>query len=148
MPDEPEAVEGDDEMEDEPPTATGPEHAPQYQPEISTQKEGLETPPSKPSSPKTQPLSMSLQSSSIHSAEHQEDDLDASLKPLDNGMDGGVDVAEKLDPGDGIELDISALGPDGLDLEGSHDLSQLDGNDAIMGGPLMDESMDPFAENV
>jgi hypothetical protein len=43
-------------------------------------------------------------------------------------------------------MDISTLAPDGLGLEGSHDLTQLDEADALLGGPLqMDESDDPFA---
>jgi len=44
----------------------------------------------------------------------------------------------------GMQLDMSGLGPDGLELEGAHDMSQLDGDDALMGGPMMDSTMDPF----
>ncbi|TFK36902.1 hypothetical protein BDQ12DRAFT_686062 [Crucibulum laeve] len=142
LPDEPEVIDGDDEMEqDDPPTAIQPESTQMTDPiETNITQDDLA---SKPSSPKPQ-LSMSLQPSMLAGAE-ESDALDASLKPLDTDMDG-VDAAKKDGSGDGIELDISALGPDGLGLESSHDLSQLDGPDALIGGAMMDQSTDPFAE--
>lgn len=70
------------------------------------------------------------------------DDLDQTLKPLEDNLDDG-DVNDKATM-EGLELDISGLGPDGLQLENAHDLSQIDGPDGLIGGPLMDESMDPF----
>ncbi len=71
--------------------------------------------------------------------------LDASLKPLEGGLDG-VDDNGKEGISEGLELDISALGPDGLQLESAHDLSQLDGTDGLIGGALMDETADPFVD--
>jgi len=103
-------------------------------------------PPSKPPSPKPQTLSMSLQPASELVIEDPGDVLDASLKPLDTGMEDEVDIGNKLTTDVGIELDMSGLGPDGLGLESSHDLSQMEEADALMGGPLLDETVDPFAE--
>lgn len=69
--------------------------------------------------------------------------LDESLKTMEANMDQGVGVG--LDTDEGL-MDISTLAPDGLGLEGSHDLTQMDEADALLGGPLqMDESDDPFA---
>ena len=95
----------------------------------------LDEPPSKVPSPK--PQLMMLQSSADDETQDPTE-LDASLKPVDNGKEGhGVES---------LELDISGLvGPDGLQLENTHDLSQLDGPDGLIGGPLIDDSIDPFA---
>jgi len=60
--------------------------------------------------------------------------------PLNLDADMGV---ENLDENKGLQLDISGLGADGLSLEGA-DLSQLAPEDALLGGPLMDETTDPF----
>jgi len=65
---------------------------------------------------------------------------DPSLK-LDASM-GGEDVD---DDKKALELDISGLGSDGLQLGSAHDLSQLAAEDPLLGGPLMDGSEDPFA---
>jgi hypothetical protein len=62
-------------------------------------------------------------------------DLDASM--------GGVGVGD--DDKKGLELDISGLGPDGLQMGSADDLSQLDPQDALLGGPLMAEGGDLFA---
>lgn len=72
------------------------------------------------------------------------DELDQTLKPLEDNLDDG-DINDKPTM-EGLELDISGLGPDGLQLENTHDLSQLDGPDGLIGGSLMDESIDPFAD--
>jgi hypothetical protein len=102
---------------------------------------------SKPPSPLPQ-LSMSLQTSSELSIDRPGDTLDASLNPLDTDM-ADIDVGVALGDKDGIvELDMSGLGPDGLGLESSHDLSQMEESDALIGGPLMPETDDPFAEPV
>lgn len=99
---------------------------------------------SKPSSPKPE-LSLQPTDSSLP-VDDTTDALDASLKPLDEAIEEVDDVEAKLDQTDGIvELDLTSLGPDGLGLESSHDLSQMEGDDVILGGPLMDESVDPFA---
>jgi hypothetical protein len=72
-----------------------------------------------------------------------DDDLDASLKPLSTSIDDGTGEG-KVD--DDLQLDISGLGPDGLPIESAHDLSQLTPSDALVGGVMMDQSGDPFAE--
>lgn len=102
---------------------------------------------SKPPSPKPQ-LSMTLQPSSEVSVERPDDGLDASLNPIDTNIDVDVGIGEKTTLTDGIELDMSGLGPDGLALESSENLSQMEGADALVGGPMMDHSADPFAEAV
>ncbi|KAF5384846.1 hypothetical protein D9615_001353 [Tricholomella constricta] len=142
LPDEPEVVEGDEEIDQD---EALPENAVESTQlteliDLATTQDDL----SKPPSPKPQ-LSISLQNTSDLSVDRAGDALDASLKPLDESMDVGMDLVEKTTPGDGIELDISALGPDGLGLEGSHNLSQMEGADALIGGQVMDQSVDPFA---
>jgi len=131
LPDDVEVVDGDEEDQDEGAAATAPP------PDVIEVPAQEEEPPSKPSSPKPQ-LSMGLQPD-----ETNDDALDESLKAMETNMDQGVGVG--LDTDEGL-MDISSLAPDGLGLEGSHDLSQLDEADALLGGPLqMDESDDPFA---
>lgn len=102
---------------------------------------------SKPPSPQPQ-LSMTLQTSSELSIDLPGATLDASLDPLETDM-SGIDVRVALGDKDGIVgLDISGLGPDGLGLEGSHDLSQMEETGVLIGGPMMAETDDPFAEPV
>lgn len=116
---------------------------------VATQEvqETQEELPSKPPSPQPQ-LTMSLQPSSDLSVDPVGDTLDASLNPIDTDIVVDVDVGEKLNTEDGIELDMTGLGPDGLGLEASHDLSQMEAADALIGGAMMDQSGDPFAEPV
>jgi len=76
--------------------------------------------------------------------------LDAALKPLDTGMDSIVNVAGQIHP-EGVnvnlDIDMSTIGPDGLPIESStHELVQVETEDALLGGPMMDNSLDPFAE--
>ncbi|KAJ8522015.1 hypothetical protein ONZ45_g1402 [Pleurotus djamor] len=128
LPDEPEAVEGDDEgdQEDGVPPAINRED--------STAPPKESEPPSKLPSPKPQ-LTMSLQPADT--PDDAGDELDASLKPMDVSM-------EKLEGGDGMEIDMTGLGPDGLDLDG-HSLAQMDAADALLGGPILDQTDDdPF----
>ncbi|KAJ7146251.1 hypothetical protein C8R44DRAFT_690576 [Mycena epipterygia] len=140
LPDDVEVVEGDEEDQDEVTTAAVP------LPDAVDAVPPEEEPPSKPPSPKPQ-LSMGLEPPSdlIDDAETQ-DALDASLKAMEANMEEGVGVG--LDTDEGL-MDISSLAPDGLGLEASHDLTQMDEDDALLGGPLqMDESVDPFAESL
>ncbi|KAJ7665223.1 hypothetical protein DFH06DRAFT_1470552 [Mycena polygramma] len=137
LPDEVEVVEGDEEEQDETVAASAPP------PDTTEALVPDEEPPSKPSSPKPQ-LSMGLQPS-LDDPETN-DALDQSLGAMETNMDQGVGVG--LDADEGL-MDISSLAPDGLGLEASHDLTQMDGTDALLGGPLqMDESGDPFAETI
>ncbi|KAJ7269245.1 hypothetical protein B0H12DRAFT_1208791 [Mycena haematopus] len=126
---------GDEEDQDDAaPVAPAPDVAEAPAPE--------EEPPSKPPSPKPQ-LSMGLQPSEDLDDPETNSALDESFKAMETNMDQGVGVG--LDTDEGL-MDISSLAPDGLALEGSHDLTQMDADDALLGGPLqMDESDDPFA---
>jgi len=136
LPDEPEVVEGDEDEAEEAKV----ENAQPKDAEVADMDTNQDEPPSKAPSPKPQ-----LMMQSGEDEPQDTDVLDASLKPLDTTMGVGEDN-DKVDDMGGLELDISALGPDGLQLESAHDLSQLDGPDALIGGPLMDASMDPFSE--
>ena len=55
----------------------------------------------------------------------------------------------QLEEGVVPELNMSGLGPDGEPFEATHDLSQIQPEDALLGGPVMDSSIseDPFAMN-
>ena len=135
LPDELEVVEveGDDDLEQDVADAT-------QSKELTDIDQNVDDPPSKLSSPKPQLIIMPSSLSGIETRDSI-DGLDASLK-LDADMD---DIVKKAN--DDLELDISGLGPDGLQLEGAHDLSQLDGPDGLLGGSLMDDSVDPFGTN-
>jgi hypothetical protein len=130
LPDEPEVVDGDEDLEQDE-TRNDASQAK----DLADMDTNLDDPPSKVPSPK--PQLMMLQSS-VDDETQDPTELDSSLKPI------GID---KEGPGvEGLELDISGLGPDGLQLENAHDLSQLDGPDGLIGGPLMEDSIDPFAD--
>jgi hypothetical protein len=105
----------------------------------STALQELQDAPSKPSSPKPQPLSMSLQTSSELPVHQPGDILDVSLKPF-------MDAVVGLNVEDVAELDLSTLGPDGTAFEVTHDLTQMEGEDILLGGALIHQSVDPFAE--
>ena len=131
LPDDPEVVEGDDDEQEE--TRN---EAIQHK-DVDMDDRPSEMPPS----PKPQ-LTLVQSNSELDVTVNVVDGLnhDPSLN-LDASMGGaGVDDDKKE-----LELDISGLGPDGLQLGGAHDLSQLDPQDALLGGPLMDEARDPFA---
>lgn len=153
LPDEPEVVEGDEDMDQDEAVSTVVPEATQADTVdvgvVATQEvqETQEELPSKPPSPQPQ-LTMSLQPSSDLSVDPVGDTLDASLNPIETDIVVDVDVGEKLNTEDGIELDMTGLGPDGLGLEASHDLSQMEAADALIGGAMMDQSGDPFAEPV
>ena len=141
LPDEPEVVdgvEGDEDLEQDEPRVTDATH----NKELPDMDQNVDDPPSKLSSPKPQ---LRIIPSSLSGLETRDsvDGLDASLK-LDADMDDIDGDQKKVIPDDDLELDISGLGPDGLQLEGAHDLSQLGGPDGLMGGSLMDDSDDPF----
>jgi len=146
LPDEAEAGEGDEEMDQdevEVASAVPPASQADVIDVISTQDDML----SKPPSPQPQ-LSMSLQTSSELSINRPGDALDASLDPLDTDM-ADIDVGVALGEKNGLELDLSGLGPDGLGLESSHNLSQMGETDVLIGGPMMTRTdNDPFADPV
>ena len=96
---------------------------------------------SKPASPKPHPLSISFKPPTPTPAP-DDDGLEDALRPPQEGVEDLV--GEDLDAD--MSLDMSGIGPDGEQFEGAEDLSQLQSTDPLLGGPLMDESMeDPFA---
>ncbi|RXW22568.1 hypothetical protein EST38_g3277 [Candolleomyces aberdarensis] len=133
LPDDAEIIEGEEDMDQD--ETAAPSRAEPAAKEATTEAETIEDIPSKAPSPKPQ-LSMSLEQ-----PPDLDDELDASLKPLGPSIDDGTEG--KVDD---LQLDISGLGPDGLPVESAHDLSQLTPSDALVGGAMMDESEDPFAE--
>lgn len=138
LPDEPEIVDGDDDLEQD---ETRVDAVQPKELEAADADTNQDDPPSKLPSPKPQ---LVMQSGVEDETQDPSNGLQASLKPMDTAMDEGLD--EEKGTVEGLELDMSGLGPDGLQLEGSHDLSQLDGPDGLIGGPLMDDSIDPFSD--
>lgn len=121
LPDEPEVVEVDEDDQEEARNEST------QQKEVEMDDRPLEIPPS----PKPQ-LTLT-QSSSVSELNH---DPALGLDAMDTGV---------VDDKKGLELDISGLGPDGLQLGEMHDLSQLTAQDSLLGDPLMDGDGDPFA---
>ncbi|KAF9015573.1 hypothetical protein BDQ17DRAFT_1341299 [Cyathus striatus] len=132
LPDEPEIVDADEEIDQEEANAT-------VNGDSTQPIETIDDIPSKPSSPKPK-LSMSHQ---LSETDGGADALDASLKPSEENADSPS--TKKVNSAETIELDMSGLGPDGLSLESSHNLSQMDETDGLVGGNLMNHSEDPFA---
>lgn len=150
LPDEPEIVEGDEEMDqDEPVASVAPDAlAPVVDTETNSVNQEIPSEPqTKPSSPT--PPALSLQAAEpIMVAEEVADMLDESLKALDGNVDIEIGPHENVNPEDVGDLDMTVLGPDGTAFEGVHDLSQMENGDALLGGPLMDHTVDPFAVNL
>ncbi|GLB35960.1 hypothetical protein LshimejAT787_0302480 [Lyophyllum shimeji] len=131
LPDEPEVVEGDEEIDQDEALPENPPEATQLT-ETSDLTATQEELASKPPSPKPK-LSISLQNNSELGVDQGGDALDASLKPMDESMDAGMNLTPEAPTQPGIGLDMSSLGPDGLALESSHNLSQMEGVDALIG---------------
>lgn len=152
LPDEPEVVEGDEEMDqDEPVASVVPDaEAPVLDTETNSVNQEIPSEPqTKPSSPS--PPALSLQATEpILVTEQVADMLDESLKALDGDVDIGIGVHEDANPEEVQvgDLDMAVLGPDGTAFEGVHDLSQMESGDALLGGALMDHTVDPFAVNL
>ncbi|KAH7885967.1 hypothetical protein F5I97DRAFT_1182130 [Phlebopus sp. FC_14] len=149
LPDEPEVVEGDDDMDQDetaasiPPDADLPTH--DVTETNSVNQEVPSEPQTKPPSPT--PAALSLQPTQPALAmEEGADMLDASLNALDGGMNVDVGVDENSNPRDVGELNMSVLGPDGSSFEAMHDLTRMDTGDALLGGALMDNSVDHFTQ--
>lgn len=108
----------------------------------------IDEPPSKPASPKPQ-LKMTLPSADDGvNGDAETVGLDASLKPMvDTSLHDMDEKNTVVVPDVGADLDMSALGPDGLGLEGTG-LSQMDVSDGLVGGPLLDQTDDPFGPGV
>jgi hypothetical protein len=165
LPDEMEVVEGDEDDQDEggplaergsvqevpDTTALNTEALPTPAQPLSPNPRSPRSPPPDAQSPN--PHTLSFQPGHGQATlEEAHDALDAALKPLDTGMDSMVDVVGQIDS-EGVNVDVnelnidmSNLGPDGLPMESSvHELSQVDAGDALLGGPIMDNTLDPFA---
>ena len=137
LPDEPEGVEGDEEDQEE-----ARNESTQVK-DINMDANQDHRPSEMPPSPKPQ-LTLMQSNSELDMTNNGDDGLnnDPSLK-LDTTI-GGLEVKKD----DELELDMSGLGPDGLQLASAHDLAQLDPQDGLMGGPLMDQDADPFAQAI
>jgi len=125
LPDEPEVVEGDEDVEQD-------EVAPSVAPEAEADPETVE-PSEMPSEPQTKPPSPTPPT--------------LSLEPT---AVGGVTEEETsiLDPTTVEGMDMAALGPDGTSFEGVNDLTQMEGGDDLLGVPIMDTTDDPFATSM
>jgi len=106
-----------------------------------------------PEKPATPPMEPELHLAAVDDGAEDEvvDDigtLDDTLKAIEGETAAEMELGNGLvdqDTLDTMDLSMAALGPDGLPLESSHDLTQMEGpTDAIMGGPMMDSSEDPF----
>ena len=145
LPDEPEVVEGDEDVEQEDPTHSAPPET------ISRDTSEPILPkelPSKVPSPKPHPLSISF--APDLAPEQADDGLSGALQGLEEQLAAGqVDVADPLGTGtDLVDLDLSQLGPDGTAFGAAADLAQLQSADGILGGDMvLDTSIsdDPFA---
>lgn len=137
LPDEPEAVDGDDDMDqDEAATSVPPDTTPASR-AVSEPLAPKED--SKAASPKPHPLSVSFQPPSPSPA--PEEVLDEALQPAGDGLVG--DVTDITGLGPDMTLDLTGLGPDGEPFEGAQDIEQLQAGDPLLGaGTLLDESMD------
>ncbi|KAF9270004.1 hypothetical protein L218DRAFT_939103 [Marasmius fiardii PR-910] len=148
LPDEPEVVDVEDEEQEDKDNAAEaqvtqpPTEAPSRDPEPGQE---LNVEESKPPSPKPQ-LIMTTAEDNIAVDDNADPLEGTSLKPMDTNPDDGVVAEDPLAVDPGMELDISGL-PDGLALEAEHDLSQIQGADTLLGGPIMDSTMDPFSED-
>jgi hypothetical protein len=148
LPDEPEVVEGDDDVEQEDATqSVPPEPISREVSEPILPKDEL---PSKVSSPKPHPLSISF--GPPLPSEEGVDDLSGALQGLEEELAGAVvdvgPVPVPLGQTDLVDLDLSQLGPDGTTFEAAADLTQLQSADSILGADIvLDATMsdDPFA---
>lgn len=145
LPDEPEVVEGDEDMDQDEAAPTTALDATQDATEANFGNQEAPELPTKPSSPAPPALSLQ-QTEPILTVDEGADILDASFKALDAGINVDVGVHENANQVG--ELDMSVLGPDGASYEGVHDLGQLNSADVLLGGPLMDDTGDPFAPSM
>ncbi|KAI0257048.1 hypothetical protein BJV78DRAFT_1116435 [Lactifluus subvellereus] len=146
LPDEPEVVEGDEDVEQEDPVQSVPmEGISRDTTEPIHPKEEL---PSKVSSPKPHPLSISFQPTLP--SEQEDDGLGGALQGLEDLTDP-VNVADPLGAAvtDLVDLDLSQLGPDGTAFDGAGDLTQIEAlepGDDILGADMLSAAIsdDPF----
>ncbi|KAJ8083726.1 hypothetical protein AAF712_000660 [Marasmius tenuissimus] len=147
LPDEPEVVDvEDDDQEEKDAPETQPATQPATEPPSREPEREPELDVSKPPSPKPQLTMTTAGETASMTVDETGDDLgDTTLKAMDTDTDAGG-IGSVLDAEPGMQLDMTGLAPDGLALEGEHDLSQMEGADPLLGGPIMDSTMDPFSE--
>lgn len=141
LPDEPEVVEGDEDVEQEDATQSiPPETVSRDISEPIVPKDEL---PSKVSSPKPHPLSISFQPP-LASEQGGDDVLDNPLQGLEDDLTDQVVVGDTLvDTTNLVDLDLSQLGPDGTAFEAAGDLTEMEPGDNLLGGDIL--TGDPFA---
>lgn len=133
LPDEPEGVEGDEDDQDEARNETT--QVKEVEMDVNRDDRPSEVPPP----PKPQ-LTLMQSNSELDMTNNDDDGLSNPTLKLDATIGGHE---EKKDS-DGLELDISGLGPDGLQLGSAHDLSQLDPQHALMADALMEQGAHSF----
>ncbi len=122
LPDEPEVVEGDEDVEQEDPTHSAP-------------PEPISRDMSESILPKEDPWSISF--APDLAPEQADDGLSGALQGLEDELAGQVDVADPLGTTDLVDLDLSQLGPDGTAFGAADDLTQLQSADGILGGDMV-----------
>lgn len=141
LPDEPEVVEGDEDVEQEDASQSiQPDTVSRDISEPIIPKDEL---PSKVSSPKPHPLSISFQPPPLASEQVGDGGLDNPLQGLEDDLTGQVDVGDTLVTADLVDLDLSQLGPDGTAFEAAGDLTAMDPGDNLLGADILTD--DPFA---
>lgn len=139
LPDEPEVVEGDEDMDADEPAPSVALDTTHDGTETNFVNQGTSEPQTKPSSPT--PV-LSLQQTEAILTVDGADMLDASL---DGGINVGVDVHGNINQADVGGLDMSVLGPDGTPFDA---LGQLDAANALLGSSLMGDTEDPFGPSM
>ncbi|KAG6333641.1 hypothetical protein ID866_5453 [Astraeus odoratus] len=146
LPDEPEGVEGDEDMDqDEPAASMPPETEPPTLDATETNSINQELPSepqTKPPSPGPPALSL-MQAGPPLMSDEGANILDASLEALNRSMD-----VEGTNPDDVGELHMGVLGPEGTAFEDVNDLSRMTSDDTLLGTSLMDNAGDPFAQTL
>ena len=137
-------MEGDEDMDQDEPTASVVPEATQDVTTNFVNQEVPEEPQTKPSSPP--PPALSLQHTEpMLTVDEGGDMLEASFKALEASINVDVENANQEVVG---ELDMSVLGPDVTAFESVHDLGPLDNANALLGGPLMGDAGDPFVQSM
>lgn len=150
LPDEPEVVEGDEDMDQDEPTASMP---PETEPNTvdvtetnSVNQELPSEPQTKPPSPTPPTLSLRPVGPTLTSDEGA-DMFDASLK-LVGDMNVDIGVVGDTNPDDVGDLDMAMLGPDGTAFGDASSIDQLVGGDALLEQSLMDGTGDHFVDSL
>lgn len=148
LPDEPEVIEGDEDMDqDEPAASVPPETEPPTLNATETNSVLQSEPQTKPPSPTPPALSLHQGGHSLTSIEGT-DMLDASLSVLGGSINVDVGVSGDANSADVGDLDMGPLGPDGPAFGNVENLDQITADNALMGNALMEGDGDPFSQPV